>query len=280
MKELSRDTTAYNIGWDAALYGLPFYQDSTDEMGVGWHAGREKYPNPRKSNRFIRKWIQLRAGAYRRGKYFSESVTPNYLKMINMGICPVTIREFTYASGTGDDWSVDRVDNDRGYERQNLVSMSTKANSAKSSLSYEEIADLVEHQDHVAQLDCAETKKLWATVSTFFRADRDNILNRNNFYQGFLVAPDTPLNGIMSLQISLSISFNNKNAIPGYQSMLLSRSRASGNLPLAKKMIKRLCKFRARHPQFVYLLFLEWGNPVNVSLFHDLDSPVCFSACS
>ena len=49
--------------------------------------------------------------------------------------------------------------------------------------------------------------------------------------------------------------------------MLLSRSRASGNLPLAKKMIKRLCKFRARHPQFVYLLFLEWGNPVNVSLF-------------
>ena len=64
-----------------------------------------------------------------------------------------------------------------------------KANSAKSSLSYEEIADLVEHQDHVAQLDCAETKKLWATVSTFFRADRDNILNRNNFYQGFPGCP-------------------------------------------------------------------------------------------
>ena len=111
---------------------------------------QRKIPKPKKIEQVYQEWIQLRAGAYRRGKYFSESVTPNYLKMINMGICPVTIREFTYASGTGDDWSVDRVDNDRGYERQNLVSMSTKANSAKSSLSYEEIADLVEHQDHVA----------------------------------------------------------------------------------------------------------------------------------
>ena len=146
------------------------------KWGLGGTLAEKNTQTQENRNRFIRKWIQLRAGAYRRGKYFSESVTPNYLKMINMGICPVTIREFTYASGTGDDWSVDRVDNDRGYERQNLVSMSTKANSAKSSLSYEEIADLVEHQDHVAQLDCAETKKLWATVSTFFRADRDNIL--------------------------------------------------------------------------------------------------------
>lgn len=144
MNSVSSETVAYNIGWDAAIYDMQFYEDWPIEFRIGWSAAKKKHSLPKKSDKFIRKWIQLRVVAYKRGKYFSESVTPKYLKMINMGFCPVLLKRFTYGTGGDEDWSVDRVDNSGGYERQNLISMSTKANQAKASMTYEEINNLVQ----------------------------------------------------------------------------------------------------------------------------------------
>ena len=269
MSTLSKDTIAYNIGWDAAMYGLHFFDDWPVELRIGWGASKKKYFSPKKSDKFIRKWIQLRVGAYKRGKFFSDAVTPNYLKMINMGICPVLIRLFTYGTGGDDDWSVDRVDNDRGYERQNLISMSTIANSAKSSLSYEQIGDLVKRNGHVAKLDQRETAMLWATISSFCRNDNDDVYNTNNYYSGFPIAPDAPMNGIMSLQIHLSMSIRENVGMPGLQPTMMSMSLASRNSALAKKMIKRLCKFQARDVSFTYILHKEWTNRKNVANFQN-----------
>lgn len=92
MHTLSKDTIAYNIGWDAAMYGLHFFEDWPVELRIGWAAARKAHHTPKKSDKFIRKWVQLRVGAYKRGKTFSEGVTPNYLRMINMGFCPILLK--------------------------------------------------------------------------------------------------------------------------------------------------------------------------------------------
>ena len=52
----------------------------------------------------------------KRNKYFSEGVRPNYLKMINQGVCPVSVKAFSYRRDCDRDWSVDRADNERGCE--------------------------------------------------------------------------------------------------------------------------------------------------------------------
>lgn len=263
MNTLSKDTIAYNIGWDAAMYGLQYFADWPVELRVGWAAAKKSHPAPKKSDIFIRKWIQLRVGAYKRNKPFSESVTPNYLKMINMGFCPVLLEPFTYATGTGNDWSVDRIDNERGYDRQNLISMSTRANSAKDAFSYQEIEKLLSRKKCIPGLDYFTSAKLWAAISMFCRSQNDDINDANNYYVGTPIAPDAPLNWIMSLQVLISISIvSSKHGL--FQTPMCNASKASGNFKLMNKMFKRLCKYQSAHISWPFLMFDVWSNKKNI----------------
>ena len=50
------------------------------------------------------------------------------------GYCPITGNPFTFAEHNTTDWSVDRVDNTRGYSLDNIEIVSVTANQAKSDL--------------------------------------------------------------------------------------------------------------------------------------------------
>ena len=63
-------------------------------------------------------------------------VTPNYLKQIEVGHCPITRTALSNATLTASDASIDRVRNDAGYAAGNLAVMSTRANHAKGALGY------------------------------------------------------------------------------------------------------------------------------------------------
>lgn len=106
-------------------------------------------------------------------------------------------------------------------------------------------------------------------MSTFCRTDNDDILNRNYYYVGYPIVPDAPLNGIMSLQIQLSMSFDKEYCSAGLQSYVRTLSRASGNHREANKMMKRLCKFQARKPVFVDRMYAEWANLRNITNFQN-----------
>ncbi len=133
------DRTAFELGWDYAHYRLTPPPDAlTDGHPVrqGWLAGsavfgsRTLKPTPQ-----VRKWLQLRFGAWRRGRAFEGTqVTPNFLSQIDAATCPITRTPLTHASGAGSDASVDRVCNQAGYAAGNLAVMSTRANEAKADL--------------------------------------------------------------------------------------------------------------------------------------------------
>jgi hypothetical protein len=133
----------FEVGWDHAEYGLSLPADFSGPgvMLDGYKAGilRLGQARPKEHDIFTKKWLQLRRSAWRRGRIFEEAVTPRFLVQIAQDNCPICRFEMTSGTGEDTDWSVDRLNNDGGYARGNLVVMSVRANKAKAALTVEEI---------------------------------------------------------------------------------------------------------------------------------------------
>lgn len=136
---------AFELGWDFARHGLDCADmlREDDDFHAGLRAGRSHWPKRRTEDRYIRKWLQLRASALVRGVSFSPAVTPAYLQMIDRPACPVTRNAMSRCTGTPTDASVDRINNAIGYEPGNLVVMSVLANGAKANLGSMEMLEVV-----------------------------------------------------------------------------------------------------------------------------------------
>lgn len=89
-------------------------------------------------DRFVRKWLQLRLGAWHRRRAVSADVTPELLRALDVSHCPVTRQRLTHGLRADSDWSVDRLNNDGAYAPGNLAVMSVRANRAKGALSFED----------------------------------------------------------------------------------------------------------------------------------------------
>jgi len=125
----------------------------------------------------VKKWLQLRLGAWLRGKSFElVQVTPNFLERIDVALCPITGEALTHASGSGTDASVDRVNNDAGHAAGNLAVMSARANRAKSDYAWREAAAFV-HQiktGRLGQIDGLDARQQARLVTLRCRSDRLN----------------------------------------------------------------------------------------------------------
>lgn len=138
------DKIGFDCGWDHAEYGVIIPDHlMVGTLADGLHAGlaQRGRSRPKEADRYVRKWLQLRRNAWRRERIFDDAVTPEYIRRIDVPYCPITRERLTYSTGKGSDWSVDRLVNDGGYARGNLVVMSTRANKAKDSLTTKQIVD-------------------------------------------------------------------------------------------------------------------------------------------
>lgn len=135
----------FHIGWDYYVYSatLPPHASEYQDIVKGYQEAASR-AHQRKSDRYERKCLQLRLNAYTRGKAFDENITPDYLKQIDTPTCPITKVTLTHGSGAETDWSVDRIHNDSGYTVGNLVIVSSKANKAKGSMSYDQILSIID----------------------------------------------------------------------------------------------------------------------------------------
>jgi hypothetical protein len=129
--------TGFELGWDYAHYGAvppAAHLHPLSPVRQGWQAGRQAFgQRTLQTNRFVRKWLQLRLGAWLRGRAFEGTqVNPAFLRRIDVAVCPVTRELLTHRTGELSDASVDRVFNDAAYAAGNLAVMSTRANRAKS----------------------------------------------------------------------------------------------------------------------------------------------------
>ncbi len=97
-------------------------------------------------DRFVRKWLQLRLGAWHRRRAVSADVTPELLSALDVSRCPVTRQPLTHGLRADTDWSVDRLNNDGAYAPGNLAVMSVRANCAKGTLCFDDVLARAEGQ--------------------------------------------------------------------------------------------------------------------------------------
>ena len=144
----------FEIGWDYYAYNLqlPTYIANNEEMGCfvsGYNEATSRQV-PRQSNdRFIRKWLLLRVGAWKRNRFFDMNLKADFIKRIDNVRCPITNIELTHGTGLDSDWSVDRINNNASYACGNIVVVSTRANIAKGQFTGKEICSFAFNPDAI-----------------------------------------------------------------------------------------------------------------------------------
>lgn len=131
---------AFEIGFDHYRFNLPldisrFYDNYRNHVRDGYTAAETLKVTRKKPDRFEKKLMGIRDRALVKG--LEVSISANDLReryKETKGFCPITLVPFTFAENDSTDWSVDRVDNSRGYCRDNIVIVSVVANQAKSNL--------------------------------------------------------------------------------------------------------------------------------------------------
>lgn len=141
-EEAQTDTIARDIGFDMYRFNIPIEEmEKYPAVQEGFrHAQSLEVSKLTRATIFDKKLISIKMRAYRKG-IDVEINEDDLASAFNecKGICPVTGREMTVAKISETDWSVDRLDNDRGYLPDNIVIMSTKANEAKGALSLHDL---------------------------------------------------------------------------------------------------------------------------------------------
>ena len=222
------DATAFEIGWDYAHHRLtppPEVLAAGHPVHQGWLAGAATFgtrtlkPAPQ-----VRKWLQLRLSAWRRGRAFEGTqLTPNFLAQIEVAQCPITRVPLTQASGAGSDASVDRVCNQAGYAAGNLAVMSTRANQAKADLGCRDALNVVRQLeasglDTLDGLNALQWSRLAVLMSfaTLMTHDEAACLP-------LLVLPPNRLrllNPVQALQTVVSLAFTQAQAVPRLRELM------------------------------------------------------------
>ena len=200
------DQQAFDLGWDHAIFGVSVPEKANKSFCDGYRAfAGDKNRSVRNPDKYCRKWLQIRFGAFCRGKPFSRQVTPEYIEKITpaSGRCPATGEPFTYSTGTPTDWSIDRANNDRGYCCGNILIISQFANGAKGERSLDEIRLLADRDNDTDGLSPAQWDRLAHLIEPAF-GDHEDDVNPIQILFGQPVALGMPVSPLASFQIALS----------------------------------------------------------------------------
>jgi hypothetical protein len=241
----SLDQQSFDLGWDSAIFGVDVPQDANKTFCDGYRAFRsEKNKTSRVPDRYIRKWLQIRYGALRRGKQFASDVTPTYIEQITpaSGLCPVTNLPFTYSQEQPTDWSVDRANNARGYVRGNILIISRGTNAAKGNRSIDEIRLLASGVGVSDGLTPAQWARLAQLVEPAFGDDGEDV-RPIPVLVGQPIALGMPVSPLASLQVRLS-----QMAIAGWD----RARRAAMSQSIARTQVF-VCRTKEQRRAFVRL---------------------------
>lgn len=161
---------AFEIGFDHFRFSLPLeidrFQDKhRQEIRNGFEAARLQKVSLKKPDIYEKKLLAIRDRALVKGLEVSITIVDLRKKLIQSGgKCPITDRQFTFAENKANDWSVDRVDNNRGYCPDNIVIISCLANQAKSDL---DLAGIIKHALGKSA-DDSLTPREWFRMAHFY----------------------------------------------------------------------------------------------------------------
>jgi hypothetical protein len=205
----------FELGWDHAHYGAvppAAHLDPLSPVRHGWEAGRQTFgQRTLASNRFVRKWLQLRLNAWLRGRAFEATqVNPAFLRQIDVAVCPITREVLTHGTGELSDASVDRVFNGAAYAGGNLAVMSTRANRAKSDYGTDDAMRFARQIElgRLGQIDGLSAEQ-WARIAVLTSFVTPLPHARAATLPLIVLPPNRlrVLNPVQSLQVMLSLQF-------------------------------------------------------------------------
>lgn len=212
----------FEIGWDFAHFRLvpPAEQFlSGNPVRDGWEAGQAVFGlRTLRATPHVRKWLQLRLGAWMRGKAFElVQVTPNFLERIDVDVCPITGEALTRGIGADTDASVDRVNNQAGYAAGNLAMMSVRANRAKSAYDWRDAAAFVLQIEagQLGEIDGLDARE-WARLATLVTYCTP-LSHAEAAHLPLLVLPPPRLrvlNPVQAVQAGLTLCFGRTDRTP------------------------------------------------------------------
>lgn len=136
---------AFEIGFDHYRYSLPleiikFQVQYRQEVRNGFEAAKLQGASKKKPDLYEKKLLCIRDRALNKNRMVTITIEDLKHELNRThGRCPITEEKFTFAENNDTDWSVDRIDNNRGYCPDNIVIVSVIANKAKSNLDLSEI---------------------------------------------------------------------------------------------------------------------------------------------
>ncbi len=218
----------FEIGWDFAHYRLvPPVEQLLPGNPVrdGWEAGQVVFGmRTLRATPHVKKWLQLRLGAWMRGKAFElVQVPPNFLERIEVEVCPITGLALTRGTGAHTDASVDRVNNQAGYAAGNLAVMSVRANRAKSAYDWRDAAAFVRQIEtgQLGEIDGLNSRE-WARLAALMsyctplsHAEAANL--------PLLVLPPPRLrvlNPVQAVQAGLTLCFARTDRAPKHDALV------------------------------------------------------------
>lgn len=166
-----RETDAFDLGWDHGIYRVAPDTDLPAAVREGYLAALESR-EPKHPDRFVRKWLQVRAHAMLRGIQVDATITPATLKSLDATTCPVSGVLLTHGECADTDWSVDRVLNRYGYRPGNLLIVSSRVNRAKGALGLARIRKIANNPEPYPELEAWEWRRLAEIVEMFELAEK------------------------------------------------------------------------------------------------------------
>ena len=150
------------VGRASAAAKLRFDKSGPEMYQRAYRKYRESKGPSAYQDYFVRKCLGLRLNAIKRGMVVDPSVTPDHLRYITDGICPVTLEplEFETRGQSKLNPSVDRLVNDVGYRAGNICVLSQRANRAKDKKSFEEVASIATQGEPAGGLEPVEWMRL------------------------------------------------------------------------------------------------------------------------
>ena len=135
----------FELGFDKYRFDLPlellnFPIAVRKSIADGFQAAEIQHVSRRRPTLYEKKLMTLKSRAYIKGLSVTVSAQDLENELLKPHYCcPVSQERFTFSGGLLTDWSIDRIDNTRGYEPDNIVVVSVKVNQAKSDLNLDEM---------------------------------------------------------------------------------------------------------------------------------------------
>lgn len=223
------EKTGFDLGWDYARFlGWHPEDEKNKHFLGGFSTAKNRTSAPTHLDRYTRKWLQLRYGAWKRNRVFDVNVTPAFIQQIDRPLCPILGTPLTHSTGELSDWSVDRLNNAGGYAIGNLAVMSTSANAAKGNLSLDDILELASRGSPCSGLSPLEWKRMVSLLTGPY-----SVIQEKELLLPLCIVPPpfVPLNLFQELQL------------------VLVRESGRAKSPLIAKL-QHLCKGRGTVRQF------------------------------